>query len=294
MYATLTAALQQLGVTVQEIDVYYGNDFAPRTAPPGNVLLSYHSVGDSKNVWRIKETSIPYFYNIDRLGYSGWSELAIKPELHIENIDKLDPIKSAEFQKKISDWLLAEKLSKYIQGGSPSPLESNFIFFPLQIRSDAVAVHNRIDPLKVLRAAAIAAWRQRKPLVVKRHPYCTSKRVELNLLAHRLNPYVWMTDASVTAILPACDAVLVGNSGVGLEAIVHGKPVYSFAKSEYAMASFQIEKKTDLKKIFCKSHHPSHPISSRFVAYFLQERCFDARSIRDTFIKISHLLEEAE
>lgn len=293
MYDTLTAALNQLGATVREIDTYYGNDFAPRTAPPGGVLFSYHSVGHSKHVWRIKETPIPYFYNIDRLGYSGWSELAVNPEPHLRNIEQIDPQKAEDFRRKISDWLRTENLSKYRQKSHRPPLKSGFIFFPLQIRSDAVAVHNKIDPLKVLRVAAHAAWSKKKPLIIKRHPYCTSTRVALSLLGHRLNPYVWTTTASVAAILPTCDAVLVGNSGVGLEALVHGKPVYSFAHSEYEISSFKIDNADDIKEVFCKEIYSPHQNSDRFVSYFLQERCFDARSVSDTVQKIGKILEEA-
>lgn len=292
MFDTLGAAARQHAESIIEIDTHYGQDFTPRKAPENSVLFSYHSVGNEPNVWRIKETAIPYFYQIDRRGYSGWSELAVEQQKHLEELGKIPTGEAEAFRVHISSWLQDENISKYAQSNLAAPTRSSFVFFPMQVRSDAVAVHNRLDPLKVLRAAARTARRQRKILVVKRHPYCTSKAIGIHLrVLARTNPYVLVSDASVNSLLRACDAVIVGNSGVGLEALVHGKPVFSFSASEYQAACFPLWCLSDLENSAFGASPPLHPMASQFVSYFLKQRCFDARNVEDATLKIGTILE---
>ena len=183
----------------------YGSDFVARTPPVNGILLSFHSVGNAINVWRIKETPIPYFYGIDRLGYSGWSELAVWPDLHGGRIDLQDDQESEAFCHELTNWLKANNLSKYRQSEDARVLPDQFVFFPMQVANDVVAKHNRLDPVAVLGKAAWSARRSGVPLVVKRHPYCRSWRVAgwLKWLA-TANRHVHVTNASVTRLLPAC------------------------------------------------------------------------------------------
>jgi len=290
MYASLLHALRDIGAESTEVDTHYGNDFAERTAPPDGVLISYHSVGNAPNVWRLKETPIPFFYSLDRLGYSGWSELSVEKE-------KFEPLISAEseseaktFCNSISDWLVRENLSKYMQSSESISGGADFVLFPLQVSSDIVATHNRMNPLDVLHEAAKICKRQRRMLVVKRHPYCTSKTVVRRLVLERiLNKYVRITNASITSLLSACNAVLVGNSGVGLEAIVYGKPVYSFARSEYEIATHQVCNLDDISSAFTSPPMP-HPNGYKFGHYYLRKRCFDARDPSDVRDKLRNFI----
>lgn len=290
MYSVVLQALRNLCANVTEINTQYGNVFSERTAPEDGVLISYHSVGKSSNVWRLKETPIPFFYNLDRLGYSGWSELSVDMKRYETIVAERDAERSEAYCKNLSEWLIRENLSKYAQAHTTSSVGSGFVLFPMQVRTDSVAAHNRIDPLAVLRVASSACRRQRKRLLVKRHPYCTSKQISFWLrLESTINKYVDLTDASVTALLPACDAVLVGNSGVGLEAIVYGKPVYSFARSEYDMAAYQLYNKSDVQNVLSKT--PSrHPNGYKFADYFFSERCFDVRDPNDVLRKLRDLV----
>lgn len=290
MYANLLQALHTLGADVSETDVHYGRDFVERKAPPSGILISYHSVGNAPNVWRLKETPIPFFYNIDKLGYSGWSELSVDGRTHAHIVDGRNANDGEEYCKSISEWLVKENLSKYRQGNQGLPTSDKFVLFPMQVRYDSVAVHNRIDPLIVLHEAARISKARKKLLLVKRHPYCTSKKVAFHLMREQLfNKYVKTTEASVTSLLSACDTVLVGNSGVGLEAIIYGKPVYSFAKSEYEIATYPIQRLMDIKSAFSGVMEP-HPRGYKFGRYFLKERCFDARDPIDICTKLHNLI----
>lgn len=290
MYDTLLEALESIGSEVSEVDVHYGNDFMSRAAPNNGVLISYHSIGNSPNVWRLKEASIPFFYNLDRLGYSGWSELSVDRHKHEKIIASLDEMAAKNYCSNVAEWLVRENLSKYKQGNDSTVLPHDFIFFPMQVRSDRVATHNRLDPLDVLHEASKMSKDLKRPLLVKRHPYCDSKKTLAHLLYDSArNKYLRMTKASVTTLLRSCGAVVTGNSGVGLEAIFYGKPVYSFAKSEYDLVSFPIINKSDIRKIF-KDNGSPHPNGYRFGHYYLNRRCFDCRDVDDIRRKLIDLV----
>ena len=293
MYNTLTNAVKALNGTYVEEPTYYGSDFVARSAPDRGLRLSYHSVGNTKNVWRIKETPIPYYFGIDRLGYSGWSELSVCSVLHDGGMRRQDEVAANAFCSELTNWLKDNNLSKYRQPVKKSVLPNRFVFLPMQVASDAVAQHNRLDPIAVLRRAADYAKSYGLPLVVKRHPYCQNLRIAMWLkwLA-QTNPYIYLTGASVTRLLPACSAVLVGNSGVGLEALAYGKPVYAFAASEYDLVAYPIQCLEELELIFSVSQHARHPDSYRFVRYYLLECCFDSRNADDAREKVARILRD--
>src|SRR5690606_14294329 len=122
---------------------------------------------------------------------------------------------------------------------------------------------------------------------VKRHPYCRNLLMNVSLRVVRHFGNVLYTDASVTQILPSCTAVITGNSGVGLEALAYGKPVFTFGKSEYQLASYQLDALEDIDAVFAQQCHKEHPLGRRFVHYYLKTICFDVRSPSDVQGKIS-------
>lgn len=291
MYSNLIEAFRQLNIEFREEPIRYGSDFAARDAPENGFRLSYHSVGDTKYVWRLKETPIPYFYSIDRYGYSGWSELNVNAALHIPGILSENPDAASIYCRDLSEWLVRENLSKYTQSQINFDLNFPFIFFPMQVQSDTVAKLNRIAPTDVLLAAARMARATKKYLVVKRHPYCRNMRIYFLLKwLNRINPYVIQTDASIAKILPKCEALIVGNSGVGLEALLHDKRVFCFGESEYKVAAVQLKVIEDLSLVFHENTDSTVVTPYQFMAYYLRNKCFDARNIEDIRLRLSEIL----
>lgn len=114
-----------------------------------------------------------------------------------------------------------------------APKGNSKIFFPLQIRHDQsikyFCDHAFDDVL-----AAVIAWAR-------------SKKIEVHLKAHPVNPklmqeyyarfpestYVKWRDKNIHDLIAESDAVFLVNSGVGFEALLHGKPIVMFGKAEY-------------------------------------------------------------
>jgi SAM-dependent methyltransferase len=257
----------------------------PRSARPGGMTLSYHSVGNVPNVWRIKETSIAGWYTFDRLGFSGWSSLAQEPDLHAPRIDAVDPTIARQVTSKVHEMLRRSNTSKYTQSKEDFSVGRPYVFFPLQRLNDIVAGFYRLNPLQVLERAAAAAKASGVALVIKRHPLCDMPEVQdvLNDIQKRYPDDVIVSSASVHQLLDGCRCVLVANSGVGLEALLYNKPVITFGGSEYELGSIPIGELADVDLAFAPEMPDMSSITSKFMYYFLVECCFsisDAKSIK--------------
>lgn len=281
MFSALESSVRSAGVAPALEEIEFGTTFVRRPSPDRGFRLSYHSCGDSRHVWRIKETPIPWFYSFDRLGFAGWSELWRRQEAIRPMVERIDQDEASDYCSKIASWLSGENLSKYFQGDSPPPEIDGFVLFPLQISGDIVARLSRVDQFQALLSAARYAARHRHPLVVKRHPYCTSRLIKYALrILPRVNPYVHVTNASVNALLDRCDAVLVSNSGVGLEALARNKTVFSFGRSEYEWATERLHGSSDIERAFTPNRARATGLGVKFVYFFLKYHCFDARDQR--------------
>jgi hypothetical protein len=277
MFSTLCAAIAKRPLGVQMRLVPFGSYAVPRKAPDGGFTISYHSAGDAANVWRIKETSIFGHHSFDAMGYSGWSSLALRADEHRARIERIDTDAATTAIESLRLRLKARNLSKYVQPGEPFSPPGRYVFMPLQLLDDPVSAFARIDHLAVLRRAAEVAKSTGRYLIVKRHPLCRNAAVELALReAGEANPFMRVTQASIHPLIESSDAVLVANSGVGMEALVYGKPVFTFAASEYELATKPISTIEDVAAVFADKHNFSASASTRFLHYYLTECCFEA------------------
>jgi capsule polysaccharide export protein KpsC/LpsZ len=53
---------------------------------------------------------------------------------------------------------------------------------------------------------------------------------------------LWARNINIHDLLSNCEAVFTVNSGAGMEAILHNKPVFCYGKSDYASVSHYILK----------------------------------------------------
>ncbi|WP_250481592.1 hypothetical protein [Caballeronia sp. NCTM5] len=284
--ANLFGILADLDAVVHTKYVRSGDDFVPRTT--NSVLFSYHSVGDAPNVWRIKEGPLPYYFSFDRRGYSGWSEIAHSGDMYAQ-AQQMDLEEARRIVRKAREESVGRNVSKYPQPSiSVSNLPSGFVFFPLQITSDTVLKLSRLDYFDVLDAAVRTAQERRQALVIKRHPLCTDEKMESALEKLRDAPFVTITEASVHQCLAGARSVLCCNSGVGFEALLHGKPVFSFGESDYNAAAERIARIEDVSSVFDAKTAVTADTRDRFIAYFLTRYCFDARSSEQIAAKVRH------
>lgn len=284
MFAQLCTVLANRSFDIRMKPVAHGMHDMPRTARTGGITLSYHSSGDEPNVWRIKETSIPGWYSFDRNGFSGWSSLARFPEQHEAKVAAVDHTVARNHAHSVLTALRSRNLSKYRQSSEDFSADRPYVYFPLQRLDDSVSTLSRLNALEVLYKAAELAEKTGILLVVKRHPLCQVQAMTdaLAEIQSRYPNSAKVSSASIHSHLQGCRAVLVANSGVGMEALLYMKPVFTFAASEYELGTFPISSIDEIEKAFAPEVAADPSRAAQFMYYYMNECCFsvfDARTI---------------
>jgi len=245
------------------------------------IFYAFHAERPGKNSYCIKPSALPDLWYFDSGGYSGWSEIANSPALQALG-DRYDQDKAdatiAHYQRRFTE----ENFSALKQSDDDLEPEiaslDTFIFYPLQVNSDEVLKLARFTQFEVIRRLAELAQRHGKHVVLKRHPLCDSQTIEKMLEEVSGNDFVHISRCSVHRLIPKSTCVLVSNSGVGLQALVHGKAVYTLASSEYAHMTVQIEDIDDLERLFFDEASPQTPEIRRQLGYLLNEYWVDMSS----------------
>ncbi len=78
-------------------------------------------------------------------------------------------------------------------------------------------------------------------VVVKRHPKCACPKVASVLRSLAAAGAIRLSDLGIHSLIANSRAVITVNSGVGSEAIIHLKPVYTFGAADYAAIAHPIQ-----------------------------------------------------
>jgi len=134
--------------------------------------------------------------------------------------------------------------SKFVQPAIQKlNLPENFVFFPCQIPHDqTIKLHSDISVPEALEKTIEIATDLKIPLIVKPHPVnkvAMQPLLEIVKKHHEKGVY-WVDGINIHQLLGACDAVFTVNSGAGMEALLHRKPVYTFGRADYACVSHDV------------------------------------------------------
>ncbi|MFD1197360.1 hypothetical protein ACFQ3K_03330 [Brucella gallinifaecis] len=287
-------ALSKLHPSIVVKDVPWGTDFVERTPPKSGALFSFHSVGEVHGVWRLKEAAIPPLYAVDRTGHSGWSEIANDKKLQ-EKAYSYDLEKAKIVLKSYKERFQSDKLSKYPQASLFDQEINDYVFIPLQVQSDPVAKFADIDALTILKTASMLSLKTGIHVVVKRHPYCDSDAIaEFIESATTTNPFFHTSHSNIHDLIEHCSSVITVNSGVGLEALIHGKPVYACGLSEWSPASHRIKDAEELQLAFNKNQPEVDIRSTAYLGYLLSEYWIDGSDFLAVSKKMKRCLNESK
>lgn len=140
-------------------------------------------------------------------------------------------------------WPFYEELKKRISSNHsifPQPPlanklpADNYLLFVCQIPHDEnIKYQSDVSVEQALAAVINYANDTGRTLVVKGHPVNPKSMAPLKALTSECALAHWVDDASIHACLSGADRVFLVNSGVGFEAMFHGKTVVSFGRAEY-------------------------------------------------------------
>jgi hypothetical protein len=181
-------------------------------------------------------------FTLDGQGWGADHSAAGKPDA----FDRVDPRAAAQFCTALRDEMLASGLSKHPQPDrSRVPAEAlpeGYAFVPLQRPHDYVQIHHA--PISVVDFVDVLAdWAEsrRQPVAIKPHPFNERDPEVLQALERRSrgSRFVLRVDENVHDLVARATAVVTINSGVGFESLIHGKPVVTFGRSDYAHLTYR-------------------------------------------------------
>ncbi|WP_445011800.1 capsular polysaccharide export protein, LipB/KpsS family [Vreelandella stevensii] len=206
-----------------------------------SVTVSYHTIkSDFQNdSLHVKFGPLPGFFSIDNVGYAGFSSVS---KITLEDVNEYCSNVSFEELDDFSDFLkkkyIDSNLSKYSQVSLASEIPSNkYVFVALQVLNDEVAKLARCSQADMLAKVVQHYSDSSYDVVIKRHPMCKSVKVSALLEELGKQEHVIISNGSVHELLAKSEVVYTINSGVGLEALIHDKPVVVFGSADYQCAA---------------------------------------------------------
>ncbi|RJQ51596.1 MAG: glycosyltransferase [Nitrospiraceae bacterium] len=252
----------------------------PRKQEKYTHILKYHSRETDSSIINIKISYLPDFFYFDKTGYSGWAEIANR---HFPFEELPSNYVNDEFANLATTYV-KNNISKYFQEKRENNLRlpDKFIFLATQIEDDTVAELSYIKIYDLIRNCSEIIPRLGYDLVIKRHPYCKSEMISDLLNEAGKNRHIHIVNYSIHDLIERSAAVIVVNSGVGMEALLHLKPVITCGHSDYHWVTHVMKNPEELFRLptvintFCE--HDREKIR-KFVVYFFKKYLIELNNI---------------
>lgn len=212
--------------------------------------LSFHAIA-SEAVSRTvlcKRSHIPDKWLISRSDNSGFPILRHLTRGDISKLDDAPHEREAFFRTLQEKYIDANLSTKDQPKLHDTMLPDDYVFLAMQSLSDNVQAFAWIDRLTLISETIRWAERTGRPLVIKRHPLCRNIHVT-RILDRKLPPSVHVVNGSIHHLIKSARAVIVANSSVGFEALMHGKLVIAVAPSDYQVATRTAHTVDDFHKL---------------------------------------------
>ncbi len=238
------------------------------------VCLNYHRTYGRKRNLNVKGAYLPGFFYVDRGGYSGWSritDLTFEPGM-------IDAEKARRYyHDKLWAPILSRRISKYAQPDQPPVLPADYIFVPLQVPGDTVlklAHFSQEDLVATLIRDRVA------PVVIKVHPVARHdfpEHVAAIRALHDPGAGVHVVDGHVHDLILGARVVVCTNSGVGVEALLLGRPVITCGTSDYHHLTQAARHPSALRAMVERATAPGDLTMMRYATWLFGGQFIDVR-----------------
>ena len=185
-----------------------------------------------------KEMHMRWLFTVDDQGWGAdHSRLRKSPDLSTVSASEAE-----RFCYSLRSEFLATGQSKFEQPpvSAISPSVKPYFFAPLQMPGDDV-IRNH-SPISVTQyVSALSQWAEERGrnVVFKLHPPKMPPEVEEQVRQRAaVSPNVLLLNENIHSLISAAHAVIVINSGVGFESLIHGKPVITLGACDYQWVTF--------------------------------------------------------
>ncbi len=185
-----------------------------------------------KEVRYYMQSVFPWQFYIDSKGFAGGASF------YPLTIDRDREIPPGSFYAQMQARAYAGG-SKFEQPPSQElNLPKEYFFFPCQIPHDeTIKYHSDVSVWDALKATLEATKELNIPLIVKGHPVNPGSMAPLNSLCSLYKHVYWVENISIHDLIPKAKAVIVVNSGTGMETLLHKTPIVTFGRCEYDCVS---------------------------------------------------------
>ena len=299
-YHWMTKALRGEGWEVlRHPDLRLGFNAAPSDDLTAADLVIYshttarHVRGFDGPQWFVKSTGpTRYHTTLDPLGYGPYSSITYeKPPFMSVSDDAVRQV----FEEDRCRWV-SEGESKWGEGlFSPFtlPFDGDYILVLAQTLGDDTVTGMWFGDylsslMSVVRALTLTST---LPIVVKIHPWTdsfagftkgqpipsASDKVtrQVSQALSDISPSVYCISgmASVHSVIPGAKAVVCCNSGAGLEALLHKKPVITWGYPEYHWVTYDLRHLCDLERALNLDWFDEEAVG-KFATWYVKDYCF--------------------
>ena len=195
-------------------------------------------------------------------------------------------LRRAQFLEWLPHWRHHWKLRKSLNavperraiGDAQFPIREPYVFVPLQVNKDTQirSYSPHVADMHGFVEVVHKAWRSlnqdKLRLVVKEHPAETS-RMDYESLKQRFRDIIWVEAGPTQEWLAGAEVVVTINSGAGVEALAHGRPVVTLGKAFYNKEDivFHCDEPSQLNsKLEAALKHPHNSKYIQKFIYFLR------------------------
>jgi hypothetical protein len=185
-----------------------------------------------KEVRYYMQSVFPFQFYIDSKGFAGGASR------YPFDFDKDREIPHGSFYAQMQARAFTGA-SKFDQPPSQDlKINTDYVLFLCQIPHDeTIRYHSNVSAWDALKYTLEATKELNIPLIVKGHPVNPNSMYPLQTLCMLYNHVYWVDNVNIHDLIPKAHAVVVVNSGTGMEAMLHKRPVVTFGRCEYDCVS---------------------------------------------------------
>jgi hypothetical protein len=193
----------------------------------------------NKHVYYYMQTTFPWIFSVDSKGWAGGASVYPYHSLY----------KNSTGTTTVFDTLRLRALENKSKFQQPKytdiQLPDEFALFTCQIPDDeTVKYHSSVTVGKALIYTCEATRKLGIPLVVKGHPINENSMIGLKNSLRNYSHVTYLDKVSIHQLIGRSKCVVTVNSGTGMEALLHKKPVVTFGQAEYDCVTNHATKNT--------------------------------------------------
>ena len=246
-YENLKSILEEKNI---EYEIVNRHRYKILHAKKDEITISYHCKKNVKSAnsreWIAHTSGSPGYFTLDQCGYAGFSKFTHDKNLWEKYLDE-DSARSALWFKNFSKNYIQNNISRSGQANIEHiSLEEPFIFIPAQLSFDSVLQLTKVKGNDFYTKITEHAEKNGYKVVYKPHP---GEKTTGRKQRFKAPPNAIVSHESIHSLISKASAVVTINSGVGLEALLHEKPVYTLGRCDYEFETQKIKNLSDIENI---------------------------------------------